>query len=207
MTGTGPSSRSRRQTSRPDIDRQHQVEHHQVGNGIVAARSARRPSLDRFDFMAVPGEVARDDVAHGRVVIDDEDATHRSRLRAAAWPPTPSKDSVTLHQTSGYARGQVAGPSPRAGSSVDDDSNRRGGRRDGDRRAAERGQSAAVYGEPTDRRRRHRRRRTAFLPSGPAEGRSGPPAWSGSARCCPAASAPRSARSSSGRCSEPRCSS
>ena len=50
---------------------------------------------DYFDVVTVPNEVARDDIAHGRIVVDDKDMPHGSRLGALAGSPKPVKDSVS----------------------------------------------------------------------------------------------------------------
>lgn len=98
ITGTGPDECSRQHTSRPDPWR-HQVQDDEIGRTGQNPGQGTFAVADHLDDEAGPFQVPADDIAAGRVVVDDQrprrylspplpvlDANRGSRTRAAGWP-------------------------------------------------------------------------------------------------------------------------
>ena len=73
-TGTRlPAPRRRRQTSRPSMSGQPDVEHHGVGRRVATSREGRLAALGQHDVVAAEHERAAQGVAQRAVVVDDQD--------------------------------------------------------------------------------------------------------------------------------------
>ena len=72
ITGTGRAL-AQPPTHLEAVDaRQHEVEHHEIGPARLRVLERDEPVADRVDDDALALEVAHDDLAHGRVVFDDQ---------------------------------------------------------------------------------------------------------------------------------------
>ena len=177
-----PSARSWRRIVRPSAPGQHDVEHDEVGPVVGQPRQrarSRRPAS--CDAQPVALEVAGDDLADHRLVVDDEHAWRRRRSRRRRH----RGDSTTASPRRGDGRRRVSRYVARLGAPADsarayrrahgcDDRGPRSGCR------ATAASRSAVAGRPPRpgrarrrrRRRRRARRRRAGLRRWPARGPS-----------------------------------
>ena len=190
MIGTSPVGRSRRHTSRPSMPGQHQVEHDQVG-GRLAHEPQRRLAVGGLDHLVPVGaEVGHHDLAHGRVVVDDQHARQGRHLPPVAAGPHAASPATTPDDSTSAASAQPArrGRGGRAASGC------RRGRRTGPAPAPRHGHASPH--DQADRGRGARRRREQPR----AEQAASPSTSGGSTASCddhPAASHDRRPRASS----------
>ena len=119
MIGTvSPAPRRRRQTDKPVLARQHQVEHQQVRRIALQLAVELRRVGKRRDLEALLGQVARQQVAQAHVVVDDEDLRGRSlcscAIRAVCWQQWSARVCKQLYRRRSGRNVRLQMPRPRA---------------------------------------------------------------------------------------------